>query len=353
MAREDLKERIRNQPGAVDRLEAVSAHQMPASDSHSDIRITPTDDQTNYLRHRPTGLFALLCPFELSNPAFVTSAALLLGTPVPHALYLKARTIQYHDIDAFGDSLLTSAVHAAHTRIQSHDRIANTIAELATQHGIPSTTRHVPLANHHSHRKADIVTCCGGLVLPDQDLNFGRTTHLVMDFELGHPYTSQHVFKPNNLSTMEATKRNKYVSDYHAQGLAFAPLVSNSFGQFGPDLLRLLWRLADHAAHHHLPSALQAAPVLDPAVNSQLQATHKRLRGHIYVQSTYRLLAAFFESITEHIYGRTFTLKTLPRNQEIIAARLQVQPWLHPTLPLPSPAFTLKTLFNNQEIIAG
>ena len=37
---------------------------------------------------------------------------------------------------------------------------------------------------------------------------------------------------------MEATKRNN-VSDYHAQGLAFAPLVSNSFGQFGPDLLRL------------------------------------------------------------------------------------------------------------------
>ena len=135
---------------------------------------------------------------------------------------------------------------------------------------------------------------------------------------------------------MEATKRNKYVSDYHAQGLAFAPLVSNSFGQFGPDLLRLLWRLADHAAHHHLPSALQAAPVLDPAVNSQLQATHKRLRGHIYVQSTYKLLAAVFEGITERIYGRTFAFKTLPRYQEIIAARSQ--PWLLPTPPSPPPA---------------
>ena len=298
---------------------------MPAFDRLSDIRIISTDDQTSFLRHRPTGLFALLCPFELSNPAFVTSAALLLGAPVPHALYLKAKVRRYHDIDAFGDALLTSTTHAAHTRTESHDRIASTIAELATQQGISSTTRHVPLANHHSLRKGDIVTCCGGLVHPDPDLNFGRTTQLVMDFELGHPYTSQHVFKPNNLRVMESTKRNKYVSDYHNQGLAFAPLVSNSFGQFGPDLLRLLWRLADHAAHHHLPHTLQAAPVLDPAVSSQLLATHKRLRGHIYVpQSTYKLLAAVFrvEGITERMHGRAFA-KTLPRYQKMIAARSQ------------------------------
>ena len=71
-------------------------------------------------------------------------------------------------------------------------------------------------------------------------------------------------------------------------------------------------------------------------MNSQLQATHKRLRGHIYVQSTYKLLAAVFEDITERIYGRTFAFKTLPRYQEINAARSQ--PWLLPTPPSPPPA---------------
>ena len=103
----------------------------------------------------------------------------------------------------------------------------------------------------------------------------------------------------------------------------------------------MLFRSADHATHHpsHLPHTLQTAPVLDPAVSSQLLlvvATHKRLRGHIYVQSTYKLLAAVFEGVTERIYGRTFALKTLPRYQEIIAARSQ--PWLLPTPPSPSSA---------------
>ena len=59
----------------------------------------------------------------------------------------------------------------------------------------------------------------------------------------------------------------------------------------------------------------------------------KRLRGHMYVQSTYKLLAARFEGVTERIYGRTFTLKTLPRYREIMAARSE--PWL---LPSPSAA---------------
>ena len=104
-----------------------------------------------------------------------------------------------------------------------------------------------------------------------------------------------------------------------------APLVCNSLGQLGPDLVRFLWRLADHAARNHIPPDLRALPILDPADQSHLQA-FKRLRGHIYVQSTYKLLAAIFEGVTERIYGRTFTLKTLPRHQEIIAARSE--PWL-------------------------
>ncbi len=56
-----------------------------------------------------------------------------------------------------------------------------------------------------------------------------------MDFELGHTFDSTHSFKLNNLATMENQKRAKYHSNYHDQGLAFAPLVCNSLGQLGPD----------------------------------------------------------------------------------------------------------------------
>ena len=274
------------------------------------------------------------CWFSLSKhglSGFITSAALILGTPVPHAVYLKEKIHQYSAIDVFGDSLLNTSAHASHTRVQSHDRLAHLIAELATQHGIPSTTKHIPVATDHSDRRGDIATCRGGLVHPDARFNFGPTTLLVMDFELGHTYHANRAFKQHNLRVMERHKCAKYLSDYHAQGYAFAPLVCNSLGQLGPDFVRFLWRLADHAARNHIPPDLRALPILDPADQSHLQA-FKRLRGHIYVQSTYKLLAAIFEGVTERIYGRTFTLKTLPRYHEIIAARSE--PWL----PLPSPS---------------
>ncbi len=41
-----------------------------------------------------------------------------------------------------------------------------------------------------------------------------------------------------------------YLSAYHDAGSAFAPLVSISLGQLGPDLLRFLCGLADHAGRN-------------------------------------------------------------------------------------------------------
>ena len=75
---------------------------------------------------------------------------------------------------------------------------------------------------------------------------------------------------------MGYVNRNKYLSDYHDQGYAFAPLIYNSLGQLGP--------VTADQSHLHV---------------------FKRLRGHIYVQSTYKLLAALFEGVTERMYGRT------------------------------------------------
>ena len=61
-----------------------------------------------------------------------------------------------------------------------------------------------------------------------------------MDFKLGHTYSSHHVLKENTLQTLQDENVAIYKQNYNDLGFVFAPLVANSFGQLGPDLLRLL-----------------------------------------------------------------------------------------------------------------
>ncbi len=100
---------------------------------------------------------------------------------------------------------------------------AKFLANLATQYGITITVKNINFANSNSQRRADLVTCRGGLVRPNPRFNFDQGTLLVMDFELGHTFDSSHPFKVNNLATMENQKRAKYHSDYHDHG--FCSLV--------------------------------------------------------------------------------------------------------------------------------
>ena len=137
-----------------------------------------------------------------------------------------------------------------------------------------------------------------------------------MDYELGHVYSSTHAFKPNNLLSMESAKRSLYRVSYRDQGFAFAPLVSNSLGQVGPDFLRFLWGLAEHAARNSVHVPLDDLPHLDPAVADVARTDFKRLRGHLYIQATYKVLAMLFEGVTELVYGRTFALRGLARNPQ-------------------------------------
>ena len=100
------------------------------------------------------------------------------------------------------------------------------------------------------------MTRCGGRVPLQVSPHFDRFTRLIMDVQLGHVFqTNGHVFKPSSIREMEASKRRKYTDPYRAIGFAFAPLVANSWGVCGPDLLRFLWAVADHAARnaHSLP----------------------------------------------------------------------------------------------------
>ena len=42
--------------------------------------------------------------------------------------------------------------------------------------------------------------------------------------------------------------------------------------------------------------------------------TAKRLRGRLYIQAAYKVLAMLFEGVTERVYGRTFALRGLTRD---------------------------------------
>ncbi len=78
LALELLLIKLQARQGGVDRLKALAIQSHPARHSDSDIGPELDPDSTNSLSHRPMGLFALLCPNELSNEAFATSTAILL-----------------------------------------------------------------------------------------------------------------------------------------------------------------------------------------------------------------------------------------------------------------------------------
>ena len=92
MVLKTLAKSISSLPGSNHRLLAITGHTQPGTGSSSDIKQGPGPSETSHCHHSSTSLLALLCPLELSNAAFVTSAALSLGTPVPHAQYLRIKT---------------------------------------------------------------------------------------------------------------------------------------------------------------------------------------------------------------------------------------------------------------------
>ena len=94
------------------RLNRVSFSTVPSRAASSDIA-PPRYNAADTLRQVPMGLFALTCPYELSNEAILTSTALLLGSPVPHALYLRENIAGYEHCDPWGDCLLNKPDHGA------------------------------------------------------------------------------------------------------------------------------------------------------------------------------------------------------------------------------------------------
>ena len=208
------------------RLKAVSAQSVPTSDLTSDIRPASSHD-TDRLRHSPMGLIALMSPFELSNMAFTSTLAILLGVPVPYARILRTQA-GYHHIDPWGDCLLNDRSHAKWTA--SHNTIVRTIAQLATNYGVSTTglTRDVPVAERGTSRRGDLSALASHVLCRRDHLNpdfpIGSQTQLVLDFTVGHTYSSsqrdgslkcQHALKRDTLPSMESEKCATYKSDYH------------------------------------------------------------------------------------------------------------------------------------------
>ena len=320
------------QQGGIHRLNSLGVQSVPAQSPQSDLNPgedldldDENRDRQTFLRHKPMALFALMCPCELSNTAFVSSAAILLGIPLPHALLLRQHSPQqYGHIDKFGDFLLNNSAHGAHSWIGSHNAIVNMIAHLASEHGITLSSSLVPPASDSSQHKGDLITTRGGLVRNNAGRNFNSQTLLVMDFRLVHVFqTRDHVFKTNTLEKTEKAKRNKYAAAYLEHGHAFAPLVCNSLGQLGPDFLRFLWALADFAARNRIHTTTDDRLPPDPAAASRARSACSALRKRLYNQATTKVLTAVYEGVTERIYGRTFVLRNHPQYQQPLFSQSQ------------------------------
>ena len=194
------------------------------------------------------------------------------------------------------------------------------------------------------------MTTVGGLIPFVGRPAYNKHTRLIMDVRLGHTFTTaNHVCKPKCIATMETEKRSKYSTGYRDKGYAFAPMVANSWGVCGPDLIRFLWAIADHAARHCLsmPDAdLRVLPqqLWGPQSASQTAAADsqvsafKALRGCLNVEYRQRVLTAVYEATTERLYGRTYALSSFKCYRETLAhGRAVWQPVFH-VLPCDGPS---------------
>ena len=130
---------------------------------------------------------------------------------------------------------------------------------------------------------------------------------------------------------------------YRVGGFAFAPLVVNTWGVFGPDLLRFLWAVADHddAARNAMTlpfdglsqSLSQPPSSVSDSLSEEQLLSFKILRGRLYVDYRLRLLSTVHEAFTERVFGRTHALASLPEYLDFQAAVRAV--WLPTILYVP------------------
>ena len=269
-----------------------------------------------------TSLFSLTCFYELSNQAFLTTSALLLDIPIPHALFLQTTQPNYTNTDKWADELLNKSAHASDSRHTTHAIFAQELTKIANNSGVLTTCVESRLPyrdagiDNPTRKRADMMTLTGCGVTPNAQRNFSTDTRLIMDVTIGHVFDTHHNFKPNTLQNMANSKCLKYATHYQRQRLAFAPIVANTLGQFGADTLQVLWNLADHQAQNAFgftidsPANVALSQCSPPS--TQQENDYRRLRGLKYHENRLRLLTCVFEGVTTRIIGQTFNLTCSP-----------------------------------------
>jgi hypothetical protein len=147
------------------RLNQVSLLQVPARHASYDIA-PPRHHAHDTLRQVPMALWALTCHYELPDQAVFVSLAISLGTPIPHARYLKEHVTEYADADVWRDSLLNKAENGSTSWKATHDKVAAELASIATGGGVPATAveRKIPFLDATTPRSGDLMTTVGGLI---------------------------------------------------------------------------------------------------------------------------------------------------------------------------------------------
>jgi hypothetical protein len=296
-------------------LKAVSRQAVPALSQESDI--APGDNSRDSLYQTPMSLHGLMCQYELSNEAFLVTSAIAFGYPMPKSVPTAAG-----QQDKWGDIALNGS---SSVRIKTHNRIAYEVASIARESGIQMEAgeKFVPVVQVSvtaagGRRQArpgprmgrgDIVTKHGGIVPDNPKYRLDRWTRLVMDAILCHVYTSRdHCFKKNTLKYWQRSKNRKYRSAYHRARFAFAPLVSNSFGQMEGDFLRFLFKCAHNAAWTSVGLGNIEPDDREPISQhdmEELMEAYKALRGRLFQRYRSRMLLTIAEAVTERLYGRS------------------------------------------------
>ena len=333
------------QPHEQKRLDCVSRSLTPLS-KHSHLDSSAVGGKCQ-LYQSPMAFFSLTNYHELSNEAVFTVTSLLLGIPMIHAIYLKNQQPEYVDKDVWGDFCLNNSSHAAETRFTTHHSLACEIASISNGAGVPSTCDEskLPYRDVRSRKRADLMTLVGCGIREDLMLNFGPNTRLIMDVSLVHIYDSNHRMKPAIIRDSEQRKRNKYADFYQRQGYAFAPMICNTLGQCGPDMLQFLWNLADRSARHHFgfnPIRIDQNSLSQAAEHDR---DFRRLRGKLFNDYKLRLQTAIFEAVTMRVYGKYFALSCTPAYKAWIKT-LQTE-W-HPLFSCDSQSDSQTTLIEDQ-----
>jgi len=301
------------------RFHSIARHTLQLSSSS---HLMSDDRPVSNLWQCSTSLFSLTCFYELSNQAFLTTSALLLDIPIPHALFLQTTQPNHTNTDKWADELLNKSAHASDSRHTTHAIFAQELTKIANNSGVLTTCVESRLPyrdagiDNPTRKRADMMTLTGCGVTPNAQRNFSTDTRLIMDVTIGHVFDTHHNFKPNTLQNMANSKCLKYATHYQRQRLAFAPIVANTLGQFGADTLQVLWNLADHQAQNAFgftidsPANVALSQCSPPS--TQQENDYRRLRGLKYHENRLRLLTCVFEGVTTRIIGQTFNLTCSP-----------------------------------------